>query len=1031
MLDALLRLALTAALLSLVAASWAGRDGGGYFTAEKIANIRANVAKHDWAAAQRDAAVQRAERWVEISDDDLWSLVPCQNLPRAIDVTMTKTPEGSLRLGCLQCGDDIFKHGNYPYVEDPANEPWKIKCPACGQVFPTNDFGAFYRSALDENGCFNAELGDRSLLFNTEHPDANDPLHTWGVDDGWGYVDADGHEFRFVAYYTWQHWRHVYSVLNALANAWLYTGDEVYARKAGILLDRIADVYPDMDWNPYAERGWFHSDGGGKRGKIEGSIWETGVIRNFALNYDRVAAGLDESPELLEFLAAKAQQYDLPGEKGSIEDLHRNIGEGILRAGAEAIMEGRIRGNQGMHQSAMAAIAMAWDRDPETAEWMDWIFAADGGRIPGVIVGSMDRDGVGAEGSPSYSLGWTSNIGNVADYIAEYEGYDTNDIYRDYPMFGRAFTAGANLVVLGLSTPNIGDCGSTGSIGRVGVNADLMARGYRYLRDPEIAIAAYRANRDSAAGLQRRAEDADPDEIAREIEQIAQQAQASADAGGFMRAGYGLASLEVGSGEAGTALWSFFGRSFGHGHHDRLNIGIYGFGLKLSPDLGYPEFATRWPKRGEWTDNTISHNTVVVDEQPQISNWGGQPVFFKRLPGLSAIELRSENVYEACEVYARTLAMVQVSEELGYGLDVFRVRGGADHLLSFHATPGDPAVEGLATVAQPDGTYAGPDVPFGERQSDDVPMGFSWLYDVARDAAPGAQWSVDWHVPDGYRGASAADGLHLRYHHFSQADEVALADGDPPQNKPGNPRSLRYVLARRQGEEGLSSTFVSLYEPYRETPVIRSVERVACGQDAEGFDAVALRVELADGAVDWLLSARGDATIEVPGGPSFSGRFGWLRLRDGGVERASLIAGTELSLGEFRLSTDAPAFTGTIARMDRDMVEDGRIWVDTELPTDGTLVGEQIIIDNDDVRNACYTIEGVERDGDLTMLSVGKVSFVRDFVDRNDYSLGYVFNFEEGATFSIPHHVTLSLRPGNTAEILTTGRASFEVKEGQ
>ncbi len=1025
------RILLMIALLTLTGLSWAGRDGGGHFTAQRIKNVRANVQKYDWAGAERDAAVRRAERWAEVSDDDLWHAVPCQTVPRAIDVTMTKTPEGSVRLGCLECGDDIFKHGNYPYIVDPVKAPWKIKCPSCDTVFPTNDFGAFYRSALDERGCFDAEKGDRSLLFNADHPDPDDPLHTWGVDDGWGYVDEDGNEFRFIAYYTWQHWRHVYDMLSDFSDAWLYTGDEVYARRAGILLDRIADVYPEMDWRPYADRGWFHSDGGRMEGKIEGAIWETGVIRRFAQDYDQVADGLDDSPALLEFLAQKAQQYDLPGEKGTVEGLHRNIEEGILRAGAEALIAERIRGNEGMHQSAMAAIAIAWDREPETSEWLDWIFDEQGGMIPGTIVGRIDRDGVGAEGAPSYSLGWTGNIGNVADMLAEYEGYDANDIYRDYPMFGRAFTAGWRLVVLGLSTPNIGDCGSTGSIGKVGVRPELMARGYRYLRDPEIAIAAYRANNGSAAGLQRRVFDEDPDALAAEIERIGREAGPAESGGGVMQAGYGLASLEVGHGEAGTALWCFFGRSFGHGHHDRLNIGVYGFGLKLSPDLGYPEFATSWPKRGEWTDNTISHNTVVVDEQRQTANWGGQPVFHRALDGISAMELRSENVYEQCEVYARTLAMVEVTEKLGYGFDIFRVRGGSDHLLSFHATPGDPRIEGLSPVAQEGGTYAGPDVPFGERQSGDVPLGFSWLYDVERDTAPGAHWSADWHVPDGYRGASAADEIHLRYHHLSQADEVALAHGDPPQNKSGNPRNLRYVLARRQGEEGLTSTFVSLYEPYQGAPVIRSVERVGCGEDAEGFDAVAVRVELEDGATDWLLSARGDALIDVPGGPSFNGRLAWLRLRNGVVEQASLIAGTELRLGEFRLTTETPEFSGTVVRMDRDMTDDGRIWVDTELPTDGTLVGEQIIIENDDVRNACYTIERVERDGELTMLSLGDVSFVRDFVDRNDYSKGYVYNFEEGAGFTIPHHVAVSLRSANMAEIDTTGRATFEVREDE
>jgi len=816
-------------------------------------------------------------------------------------------------------------------------------------------------------------------------------------------------------------------VLSALAEAYLYTGEPVYAEK---VLDRIADVYPEMDWAPYAERGWFHSDGGSGRGKIEGRIWETGVIRNFARYYDMVADGLD-NPALLEFLAGMAEQYDLPGEKGTVEDLYHNIEEGILRTGAEALISGQILGNQGMHQSAMAQIAMAWGRDPEMSQWMDWIFAPDGGAIPGVIVGLVDRDGVGAEGSPSYSLGWASNIGNLADMLAEYEDYDTHDIYRDYPQFARTFTAGYNLVVLGLSTPNIGDCGSTGSMGRVAAAPDFIARGYRYLRDPEIASAAYRANGDSGKGLQRGIFDEDPDAIAREIEEIGAAAAADGGEGGFNRAGYGLMSLESGTGEDGTALWMFYGRSFGHGHHDRLNIGLYAFGYKLEPDLGYPEFATSWPKRGEWTDNTISHNTVVVDASRQQANWGGHPVFFKTLPGLSAGEVRSENVYEQCDTYARTVALVSVEDGGAYALDIFRVRGGSDHLMSFHATPGDPTVEGLQPVAQGEGTYAGPDVPFGERQSDDVPLGFSWLYEVERDAAPPASWALDWHVPDGYRGSAEADNMHLRYHHLTQADEVALAWGDPPQNKSGNPRRLRYALARRFAEvedQPLTSTFVSIHEPYRENPLIRSVERLDAGTDADGFEAVAVRVELADGATDYLVSCRGDTTMAA-GDLSFAGRLGFVRVRDGVVERAALIGGTELALGGFRLIAPAPAFTGTVVRMDRDMEGDGRIWVDAELPEGDALVGQSIIIENDGARNACYTIERVERDAGMTMIGVGKVSFVRDFVDRNDYAAGYVYNFEEGAAFTIPHHVYVQRQSPTVLDVATTAPAGVSVQQ--
>ena len=1023
------QLFLVALVLGLmIGAAYAGRDGGGYYNAQRVANLRANIEKYDWAAQERDKAVVAAQPWVEKSDEELWRLIPSQKLPRTIDLTVTRRNGRDRGAGCPVCGEKIFEsphHGNW--IVDFA-VPWKVKCSSCGTIFPTNNFGKFYESALDEHGCFDRDRGDNSLLFNTEHPDPDDPLHKWGVDDGWGCIDEDGNEFRFIAVYTFRLWRHIRrTILSPLVHAYLYTGDPIYAHKAGVILDRIADVYPDMDWAPYAALGWYHSDGGSGMGKVEGRIWECGTIGVLARYYDIVADGLNDCPELLKFLAQKAQQYDLPGDKGTVEDLHRNIEDGLLRCGAQAIMDRRIRGNHGHHEGAMAAVAMAFGRDPEMSQWLDWIFAADGGGLTGVIIGGISRDCVGSEAGPGYSLGWGSSIGRLADRLADFAPYDKHDIYRDFPTFRKTFTAPSDLIILGLSTPSIGDHGlHTGSLQKTEVHPNSIARGYRYLRDPKLALLAYRANGNSAEGLQRSIYDVDPYAIQNAIAAIGEAAGRTGDEGGsFNRTGYGLMSLEHGYEREGAALWMYYGiTATPHGHKDRLNIGIYGFGLKLAPDLGYPEYASnRWPKRWEWTSNTISHNTVLVDSYPQEANADGHPVFFKRLPGVSANEVRSANVYKQCDTYARTIALISVGEGDAYALDIFRVRGGQDHLLSFHATPGEPTLTSLNTVKQPTGPYAGPDIEFAQRPAPSR-SGFWWLYDVERDSAPPAYGAVDWHVPDGYWDSRAADNIHLRYHHFTPADEVALCHGDPPQRAAGAPRTLRYVLARRRAAQpGLTSTFVSLYEPYKEQPLITSVQRLNLGQDADGFDVVALRIELADGATDYLLSCRGDESAES----DFDGRLGFLRVRDGAVERAVLIGGTTLSFRDFHLSVAEPALTGTIVQMDKDMEDGGRIWVDAELPTDGSLIGESIIIANDDVKNACYTIHAAQRDGEGTMLSLGDVCFIRDYVDRDDYSKGFVYNFEEGAAFTILTHAYVVRRAPNVYDIQSSlGEASLE-----
>ena len=224
----------------------ADRSHGGLYTPERIANIRRNIERYDWARAERDEAVAQAAPWQAKSDEELWRMVPGQDLPRAADVTMTRRPSGPpVQKGCLVCGDAVHKFGAYPWLVDIENKPWKIACPNCQSVFPTNDFGAYYASGIDERGLFNPQRADRSLLYNAAHPDPNDPLHSWGVDDGFGYKDAKtGAEFRFVAFYGWRYWQHIEGGIAHLANAYVDTGDKAYAAKAAILLDRAGRRLP-------------------------------------------------------------------------------------------------------------------------------------------------------------------------------------------------------------------------------------------------------------------------------------------------------------------------------------------------------------------------------------------------------------------------------------------------------------------------------------------------------------------------------------------------------------------------------------------------------------------------------------------------------------------------------------------------------------------------------------------------------------------------------------------------------------------
>ncbi|MBI5380371.1 MAG: heparinase II/III family protein [Opitutae bacterium] len=988
------------------------RTHGGYYSAERLANAWKNCEQYDWARELRQKAVDRAAVLANKSDEVLWQMVPGQDLPRCIDVTFDYNAKGAKNLPCLKCDKIINGYGRHQvYVVDFEKQPWKIVCPVCKVVFPTNDFGKFYASGLDEHGLFHPDRGDRSLLFNTEHPDPKDPLHKYGVDDGNGWIDQNGRAHKFIAYYAFCYWRYLYDGIWSLANAYIHTGEQRYAHKAAILLNRFADVYPSMDWNTYANRGWFHSDGNTKLGKIEGAIWETSTVRRLADSYDAILGGTLNDPALYEFLRKQSERYRLPAPQGTREQMLQHIDTGVIRCALQGVLSGQVRGNEGMQQLAVLMCALALNSDPETTQWLDWLFAPDGGAIPGITVNLLDHDGLSNEGAPNYSVFWGSLVSDLAARLAEYPRYTRYNVFRDLPQFNATFLAAYKLAVQGVAIPNIGDSGSAGLVSRSVLNVNVMLRGYRYTRNPEIAVALYRANKNSVAGLERDIFAADPEAVMQEIQRLGEAAGPRPE-GGYLMSGTGLAILESGPGPKGTAIACNYGRTIYHAHRDRLNFDLFAFGRWLAPDHGYPEFATKVPGREEWTDNTLSHNLVVVDQVPQVPTWGGGHTrLFQQLPGFGAFSIDGRSAYPQTSEYARTMLLIdgpaRGNERVTYAVDIFRVVGGQDHLYSFHGPAGEMTAANLQLVAQAKGTYAGEDVPLGTINKT-VPMGHSFLYNVRRDNQPAASFSVDWKVAAGYHGLKETDGVHLRMYSLTPCNDVALADGSPPQNKAGNPKQLGYTLLHRAGKD-LSSTFVTVLEPYKHTPFIQSVRRL---DDGNGLQ-IALQIDFVSGETDYVLYnlANTATPIRLANGLSFTGTAAQVRESSGQVVRAVAVEGTALTYKQCDLRSPG-AYRGKVAKMNRELGGGALLWTNVELPVDGRLNGKYIHLATDTDRDATYQIRKVTRDGALWKIDCGDITFVRGYQGPTmtlrhqtvpkDYTQGYLYDFEEGAAFSIP-----------------------------
>ncbi|RBI60470.1 hypothetical protein DMJ13_19425 [halophilic archaeon] len=725
-----------------------------YYTSERVAAARRNVEEYEWAARKRDEAVEAAAEFLERGFDGLWRMVTGQAIPRS-----------------GYAGD-----GTQDDRWTPGEEPWTV---TDGEtVLPTNDFAAFRESGRDDRGWFDPGLADDSLLVNERSPERGED---WGVDDGFGWEDeagdvADpGSTMTVVAQYNHYYvWYRVRDAVVALRDAYLYTGEQRYARAGTVLLDRIADAYPDLDISAHDGDKFWNSHGGTGDGKAVGSIWETNLVRAYVSAYDAFFPAMNGDDELVEFLSGKAEEYPGLPSKDSVSAIRKNVETRLVRRVLPGVRQAQIRGNLGMHHSALAMAAVVAD-DPEgyTGEALSFLFESGelrnaagepwtasetgfeearaqewrvtGCNLAAALVDRLDRDGYADEAAPNYNFIIQRQLLRVADILSVYADVVDADLPVDpdlyaHPKLRRATGAHFPLLTLDRYMPPIGDSGKAGEPDR-GIDVETALRGFQRYGDPEFARAAYLLNGDSANGLHGDVFSTDAGSLPDRIADVV------ASGGRFnsesrMLPGYGFTVLRGGTsgaagigergggtgaserggtgGTAGTnddrrALWLYYGRnSFetgtSHAHQDSLNLSLYAHGLCLAPDLGYPEFTGNWPKGRFWTKNTVSHNTVVVDAERQRPQSVGVPRHFADADGLSLTDVEAPRVYPQTDVYRRTTAMVRIDESDAYVVDLFRVAGGEDHVYSFHGSEGDVATDGLDTTAR-DGTFAGVDVP--------------------------------------------------------------------------------------------------------------------------------------------------------------------------------------------------------------------------------------------------------------------------------------------------------------------------------
>jgi hypothetical protein len=884
----------TILLFSLSTMMAFAKDSQTYYTSQRVEVARDNVQKYEWAKAFQKRIVETgdpisyfvgpkftsANDYAAQTDDFIWLLQP----PTTIDRLY---PESHETMRLCPCPVHWLQGQKYDvwcaWKIDPINHPYQIQCMVGKEWYPSN--------AYHEGDFTSGQFAD----------------------------DGNGFEYEGKRYYPLIQYAHmvygsvVVPTLSSLSQAYLLTGDRRYARKGTILLARLASEYPNYE--DRIERTWLkgkysvlHTWEQG--GMITDLIWETFLLEATAYAYDGLYDYMDTDPETIAYLKGKGLPIN------NADDLRRFIEKNLFRHAMQALLDKRIRGNEGHHQAAALACALVMDdfgnTHPNSKDMVDYAYHGIG-QAAYHLVNGLTREGGGHE-SPGYNT-IKADFVRVATLMEElrirYPDTFPLDEYPDIfaePKAKGLFDFNMDMLLMDDLVPDIGDCGRISSP----VRRTASSRKYSFLGGtPEKDMAKIFAFTKYGYPRYARACTTCDGEIlpgniweyypVNEIKKALEHPDSQIVRKTRLLDGYGMGILESGTWPKSRALVLNYTRLFGHRQHDPLTIFLMARGVNLLPDMGYPE---TWKYRFQWDSNAFAHNTVVVNEtQPTHAFYPARASLFASIDGVHLISANT-SPYPAemplgseseppVDLYERTVLMIDIDEDRFYVVDLFAVAGGSQHDQSWHGMLVKPNEPNLPWAHQPTGTLAGEKVErYGKwtdrwrRQRDDFP---SYIKDVRRAGLAGPEiWQWPSGLPEG-------DALNLHVVPVHGQLEVITGSGTTPAR--GN--EYQYVLLRRQVEKGAQSLFLSVLEPFQNSADIQSVRLLSS-------TPVILEVVRTD--------AKDIVTLNIPAGPGNTTAF-----RPLGVAFKSETAGEvtrDVQVGSLG-SWKGPGYArGTITRSD-------------------------------------------------------------------------------------------------------------------
>ena len=703
---------------------------------------------------------------------------------------------------------------------------------------------------MDNAGRFSHDLADKSLLYNVETGNKEDKF---GVDDGEGYIE-DGKTFRFIqTYLVYGQWKRlILDAVKKLSDAYIYTRETEYAVRSLILLDRLADFWPEYDYN---EQGWLYEQIGTCAGYLSYRIDAAFEAYDMAMAYDKVVEVLFMEPFICEYLSAKAKITGVQNPRSTAYDVKKNIDERILKDTANN--QAKVLSNAPYTELAVMAClgVLNWEQNQEILE----------DTIADIITTNTKYDGMtGESGLNGYATMGKSAIAKMCNLFTQADPDFIKKMYEKEPKLYDAYRFHIDLRCVNKYYPILGDTSYFGSgVSKYpdsgGLENLMLYKLYELTGDEDLIRVIYMNN-----GYQGRGafiQFIGLDGIKEKVETIDKIGKASPtsriDLDSIRKDEYQIAVLRAGEAPDSTEVWVNFGTNkTSHSHGDGMNIGIYYKDADLMPDNGYPNvsYGGGWNSDVvRWFTGTASHNVVAFNNQRQ-SRANGTITLWSMADIAKVFRANAPGTFSGVKKYERSLALVEINNQSSYVLDVFRVGNGpaGSYEKYNRSNIANLSTQGL-NLMQTKREY--PAAIYMDHFQESIKHDDVWI--------------ADWALTNHFNVFNYAFSVHLKMMDMTRNENVFICDTWLPPSMTLKSQGhegfqLPGIVTERTVEEGEVATFVSVLEPYSKESKVVSTQRLSCvSSDNTDYDEnVAVTVETYKQKRDIVILLDGDLSQE-------------------------------------------------------------------------------------------------------------------------------------------------------------------------